>query len=126
MGVVEAFRRLLERRKPSAFGVPDATYLALFESLPDREDAEEFGHEYARLMQSDQRLGDQERYEILNRVFFGWDELVVDDDLRDEEDIDEAEFRRIVAESAVALRSRRDDWESRWHRRHRPGRTFQK
>lgn len=123
----EAFRRLLERRKPSAFGVPDATYLALLESLPGREDVDAFGHECATLMQSDQRLTDEERNEILNRVFFAWDDPVLDDQLRDEaEDIDEDEFRQIVAEAAHALRSRCDDWEGRWQRRHRRSQHLRK
>lgn len=59
------------------------------------------------------RVGDEERYAILQKVFFGLEDLVLDDHEREDDEIDEPEFRRIVLRAHRDLSHRRDDWEGR-------------
>lgn len=99
-------------------GVLDETYAALFGTyLGGAVEAAAFRSQFYATMTSDARLGDDVRYAILQRVFFALEDLVLDVDLpdgeeRDDDEIDEHEFREIVATAAHALTYRRDDWES--------------
>lgn len=93
-------------------GVLDAQYVALMDRLTSGEvTSTSFRREFYRAMQSDGRVDDDERYRILQKVFFACEDLVVEDDLREEGEIDEAVFRDIVTEAARALRHREVDWE---------------
>ncbi|GAA8849969.1 hypothetical protein DUHN55_32120 [Helicobacter pylori] len=98
----------------SPVGVRDAEYIELFRGFVDAEsDPLEFRKRFFATYQSDARLGDEERYEVLQRVFFGCEDLEVDDDLRDDDEIDVDELRAIVGQAANDLRHRHDDWEGR-------------
>lgn len=105
-------------------GVLDATYSALFDNyLRGAVEAATFRRQFYSTMVSDARLGDEVRYAILQRVFFGLEDLVLDGDLpdgqgRDDDEIDEPEFREIVAEAADDLKHRPDDWEGDHSVRH--------
>ncbi|QNF93307.1 hypothetical protein [Janibacter sp. YB324] len=99
-------------------GVLDETYAALFDAfLSGAVEAAAFRSQFHATMTSDARLGDHVRYAILQRVFFGLEDLVLDADLpdgeeRDDDEIDEGTFRDIVAKAAHDLKHRPDDWES--------------
>jgi len=99
------------------FGVPDETYAALFDTfLSGAVEAAAFRSQFYATMTSDARLGDGVRYAILQRVFFGLEDLVLDADLpvceeRDDDEIDESVFREIVAKASHHLQHRSDDWE---------------
>lgn len=98
-------------------GVLDETYAALFGTfLSGAVDTAFFRSQFYATMTSDARLGDDVRYAILQRVFFGLEDLVLDADLpdgegRDDDEIDEVELREIVATAAHDLKHRPDDWE---------------
>lgn len=95
-------------------GVRDAEYIELFREFVDAErDPLEFRKRFFSTYQSDARRGDEERYAVLQRVFFGCEDLEVDDDLREDDEIDAAELRAIVGQAAHDLIHRRDDWEGR-------------
>ena len=102
-------------------GVTDAAYTDLFRRYLDGAgDAQSFRRSFYALMQSDERIGDEVRYAILQRVFFACEDLVLDADLpagegRDDDEIDEATFRQRIAAAARDLAQSPDDWE----RRHR-------
>lgn len=99
-------------------GVLDETYAALFDTFLSGDfEAAAFRSQFYSTMASDARLGDDVRYAILKRVFFGLEDLVLDADLpdgqeRDADEIDEGTFREIVAKAAHDLKHRPDDWKS--------------
>lgn len=98
----------------SPMGVRDAEYIELFRGfLGAKSDPLDFRKRFFATYLSDGRLGDEERYEVLQRVFFGCEDLEVDHDLRDDDEIDESELRTIVGKAAHDLAHRRDDWEGR-------------
>ncbi|SMC83597.1 hypothetical protein [Janibacter indicus] len=98
-------------------GVLDETYAALFDTfLSGAVEAAAFRSQFYATVTSDARLGDDVRYAILQRVFFGLEDLVLDGDLpdgeeRDHDEIDEAAFREILAKAARDLKHRPDGWE---------------
>lgn len=100
-------------------GVPDRSYVELLTRYVDgRQGAGETRQDFYSLLQSDARVGDDERYAILQRVFFACEDLVLDSDLepgeeRDDDEIDEPTFREMLAAAAHDLTHRADDWESR-------------
>lgn len=95
----------------------DEAYSELFERfLSEAVAARGFRSQFYSIMASDARLSDEVRYAILQRVFFGLEDLVLDADLpegedREEDEIDEATFRVIVERAAHDLAHRPDDWE---------------
>lgn len=99
-------------------GVLDETYSTLFDSfLSGAITAQAFRSQFYSTMASDARLADESRYTILQRVFFGLEDLVLDADLpdgeeREDDETDEAEFRQILARAAHDLEHRPDDWEA--------------
>lgn len=102
-------------------GVTDAAYTDLFRAYLDgASDAQSFRRSFYALMQSDERIGDEVRYAILQRVFFAGEDLVLDAHLpegegRDDDEIDEPTFRQRIAAAARDLAQRPDDGE-RQHR----------
>lgn len=101
-------------------GVLDEVYVELLARYLDgRQDAARTRQGFYSLYQSDARVGDGERYAILQRVFLAFEDAVLDSDLgdelqeRDEGDLDEPALRAVLAAAAHDLAHRVDDWESR-------------
>lgn len=98
-------------------GVPDSVYSTLVERfLSGTLTAQAFRSQFYSTLASDARLSDEVRYAILQRVFFGLEDLILDADLpageeREEDEIDEAAFRVILERAAHDLAHRPDDWE---------------
>lgn len=104
-------------------GVMDAEYLDLLQRYLDGDQrAREFRSDFYAMVQRDTRLGDTARYEILQRIFFACEDLVLDEDLpgegavepgtRDGDEIDEPAFRERIAAAARDLATR-EDWEAK-------------
>lgn len=102
----------LQERGTGPVGVTDAEYLALFDRLlSDDVGARALAEQFGTVHREDDRVGDKERDEILERVRLGSDALTSEGGAAGGSDAGAAEFREIVAEAASALRHRRDDWE---------------
>lgn len=106
-------------RRGADLGVTDARYLDLLDSfLTGALPAGPFRRAFLDLQQVDARVGDDDRYAILQRVFFACEDLVLADDLadgeeRDGDEIDEGTFRSRVRAAARDLSARDQGRQSR-------------
>lgn len=104
----------VQGRELLTVGVTDAEYLALFDRLVDGDLGHHaFAREFFNLYADDQRIRDRERYEILQRVFYGCEDLAMDGTEPDRDEITPARLTEIVTKAAHDLRHRRYDWEGR-------------
>lgn len=92
-------------RRRSTPGVPDAAYLAVLDQC-DEVPISDLLEEFWGLYRVDPRVDDDERYEILQRVFFAREGLVIDGPPIDDE-IGPEEATAIVRRAAADLAGRR-------------------
>lgn len=93
-------------------GVPDATYAELFTRfVSDPADPSSFFAEFWRLYSSDERVDDDERFEILQRVFYAMEDFEPDPEQRDESSVLPDQVHTVVKEALRDLTHRKTDYE---------------